>query len=210
MRKPMIAALVAATMVALPLAAQEAAQTPQVPGSLDPSRVTGGTYQVDPAHTLVGFRVNHLGFNDYFGIFGNATGTLTLDPAAPGEAEVVIEIPLTEATTASEGLTDHLQTPDFFDTANHPTARFVSTDVAVDGTRATITGDLTLRGVTRPVTIDAEFTGAGANPMTGAETIGFEGTTTVDRSEFGIDYGIPMVPDEVELQITAAFEKAEG
>jgi len=72
---------------------------------------------------------------------------------------------------------------------------------------ATIVGDLTMNGVTRPVTIAAEFTGAGANPMSKKETIGFEGTTTINRSEFGLSTFVPMVSDEVELTISAAFEK---
>jgi len=66
---------------------------------------------------------------------------------------------------------------------------------------------LTLNGVTRPVTIDAQFTGAGANPMNKKQTVGFEGVTTVKRSDFGLSYGIPMVADEVKLDISAAFEK---
>ena len=76
-----------------------------------------------------------------------------------------------------------------------------------DGTSASITGNLTLNGVTNPVTIDARFTGAGTNPMNKAETIGFEGTTTIQRSDFGVDYAVPMVSDEVMLKITVAFEK---
>ncbi|MXP43742.1 YceI family protein [Allopontixanthobacter sediminis] len=186
----------------------------QVPGAMDASRVSAGTYAVDPAHTLVGWRVNHFGFNDYFGVFGSVEGALQLDPADVSSAELEIMIPIGMVTVASEGLRDHLLrpgkeggTPDFFGPDPAP-ARFVSTQVLRTGdTTADITGDLTLNGVTRPVTINAEFTGAGANPMNRKETIGFEGSTTIKRSEFGIGYGIPMVGDEVELDISAAFEK---
>ena len=98
--------------------------------------------------------------------------------------------------------------PDFFG-AEPEAARFVSTsvDLGADGTSAEITGNLTLNGVTRPVTIDARFTGAGAHPRSQVETVGFEASGTILRSEFGIGYAIPMVSDEVELKISAAFEK---
>ena len=120
-------------------------------------------------------------------------------------------------TVAGEGLRDHLlrpgeagAKPDFFGASPAP-ARFVSTRVVPhgDGRNATILGNLTLNGVTNPVTILAEFTGAGANPMNQRETIGFEGTSMIKRSDFGIDFGIPVVSDEVELNLTAAFEKAQ-
>ncbi|MDZ4307971.1 YceI family protein [Allopontixanthobacter sp.] len=187
---------------------------PQVPGAMDASRVTAGTYAVDPAHTLVGWRANHFGFNDYLGLFGSAEGTLQLDPANVESAKVDISVPVGMVTVASDGLRDHLlrpgkdgAAPDFFGADPVP-ARFVSTAVRRTGdTTAEITGDLTLNGVTRPVTIDAEFSGAGVNPMNKKETLGFEGSATIKRSEFGVAYGIPLVSDEVELDISAAFEK---
>lgn len=187
---------------------------PQVPGTMDASRVTAGTYAADPAHTLVGWRVSHFGFNDYFGLFGSIEGTLQIDPANIETASVDITVPVGMVTVASDGLRDHLLrpgkdggSPDFFGADPAP-ARFVSTQVSrTSDTAAEITGQLTLNGVTRPVTIVAEFTGAGANPMNKKETIGFEGSTTIKRSEFNINYGIPLVSDEVELDISAGFEK---
>src|SRR5688572_19201348 len=137
------------------------------PGAADPSRVEAGSYTADSGHSLVGWRVNHFGFNDYFGIFGGVDGTLTIDPANLAGAKVDVTIPVASVTTASAGLTAHLLKPagengkaDFFG-ANPAPARFVSTNVAVSGNEAKITGDLTLNGVTKPVTLDAEFTGAG-------------------------------------------------
>jgi polyisoprenoid-binding protein YceI len=209
-------ALAAASLAALTIGTLHAQQggPPQLPGAMDVSRAQAGTYAVDPNHTLIGWRVNHFGFNDYFGIFGNSTGTLTIDPANPSAAKVDITIPVAEVTTASAGLTGHLLKPagengkaDFFG-ANPAPARFVSTKVEPNGTNAKITGDLTLNGVTKPVVIDAKFTGAGNAMMPPRRlTLGFEGTTTIKRSDFGIGFGIPMVSDEVELDITAAFEK---
>jgi polyisoprenoid-binding protein YceI len=197
--------------IAVPLIAQSA---PQMPGSMDTSRVTAGSYTVDPGHTLVGWRVSHFGFNDYFGIFGDATGTLTLDPKNPNASKVEITIPVSKVTTASAGLTGHLLRagkdggkPDFFGPAPAD-AKFVSKAVTVNGTKALITGDLTLNGVTNPVRLDAEFSGAGTNPFNKKETVGFHATSVIKRSNFGISYGIPLVTDEVKLDISVAFEKA--
>jgi polyisoprenoid-binding protein YceI len=184
------------------------AQMPTTPpGAPDPARVKAGTYAVDSHHTQILFQVNHLGFNSYYGIFGGGTGSLTLDPAKPATASVSIEIPINLMVTTSNELNTHLKTPDFFDAAKFPTATFKSTSVAVDGAKAKITGNLTLKGVTKPVVLDAWFTGAGLGPMNKAETVGFEATTTVKRSDFGISYGVPLVSDEVPLKITVAFEK---
>lgn len=187
--------------------------TPQVPGAQDASRVTAGTYAADPSHSLIAFEVNHFGFNDYYGIFGDVAGTLVLDPANPDAAKVDVTIPVASVTTASKGLTDHLlrpgkdgAAPDFFGAAPAP-ARFVSTSVKADGMKAMIAGNLTLNGVTKPVTFEAEFTGAGVNPFNKKETVGFEAETSIKRSDFGVNYGIPLVSDEVELDISVAFEK---
>jgi polyisoprenoid-binding protein YceI len=196
----------ASLLVIAPLAAQNDTP-PQLPGKIDVSRVTAGTYQSDPSHSLVGFRVNHFGFNDYFGVFGDVTGTLVIDPANPNAAKVDVTIPLTGLSTASAKLSEHLKDASFFDAEKFPTVRFVSTKVTVDGTSAMIEGDLTLRGVTKPVTLEADFTGAGINPFVKKETIGFEATTLIKRSDFGMNQAVPLISDEVRLGITAAFEK---
>lgn len=210
-----------AAVTALAFAAGAAAFAPaltaqgaaQVPGAKDPARVTAGTYAADPAHSLIGWEVNHFGFNDYYGLFGDVAGTLTIDPANPDAAKVDVTIPVANVTTASKALTDHLLRPgkdggkpDFFGPAPAP-ARFVSTSVKAEGTTAMITGNLTLNGVTKPVTFAAEFTGAGNNPFNKKATIGFEAETSIKRSDFGVDAYIPFVGDEVELDISVAFEK---
>jgi polyisoprenoid-binding protein YceI len=199
-------------LIAVPLLAQSG--PPSVPGTMDVARVTAGNYTTDPNHTLIGWRVSHFGFNDYFGIFGDVTGTLTLDPKNPGAAKVDITIPVSQVTTASAGLTDHLLRagkdggkPDFFGPAPAD-AKFVSTKVEATGTTAKITGDLTLNGVTKAVMLDATFSGAGANPFNKKETVGFHATTTIKRSDFGVAYAVPVVSDAVVLDISVAFEKA--
>lgn len=186
-----------------------------LPGVEDAGRVEAGRYIADPAHTLVGWEVNHFGFNDYFGIFGNVTGSLDIDPANLSASSVDVVIPVSEVTVASGALRDHLlrdgkdgAAPDFFG-SDPAAARFVSTAVKPDsdGDGAKITGQLTLNGVTKPVTLDAEFTGAGINPFNKKQTVGFSAEGTILRSDFGINYALPLVSDEVELNITAAFEK---
>lgn len=219
-RRSGLIALAAAAALTAPLVAQQSAQqSTKLPGAPDVSRVTGGTYQVDSDHTMVRWELDHLGITPYFGIFGDITGSLTLDPKNPAAAKVDITIPVSKVTTASAGLTAHLlkpaakpgEKPDFFG-ANPADARFVSTSVvpdAEDRDEAKITGNLTFNGVTRPVTLDAKFYGAGKMPaeMGGKENIGFEAETTIKRSEFGIAFGQGLLSDEVELDIVAAFVK---
>jgi polyisoprenoid-binding protein YceI len=205
------------SLIALPLllAAPVIAQQMTKPGSKSTASITGGTYTVDPGHTLIGWRVDHMGFNDYFGIFGDSTGTLELDPKKPNAAKVDITIPVSKVTTANAGLTAHLLRagkdggkPDFFGPT--PTdAHFVSTMVMAKGMKAMIHGNLTLNGVTKPVVLDAEFAGAGKAPpmMGGKENVGFHAKGTIKRSDFGVMMGIPVVSDAVALDITVAFQK---
>ncbi len=184
------------------------------PGKADASLVTAGTYAADPMHTLVGWRVNHFGFSDYFGLFGDVSGTLKLDPAHLEAAQLEVKIPVAKVTTASEALTAHLlragkdgAAPDFFGPAPAD-ATFKSTQVVPKGdNEAVIDGMLTLNGVTKPVSITARLTGAGANPMNRKQTVGFTGTARIKRSDFNVSFAIPMVTDTVDLDITAAFEK---
>lgn len=213
------AAATAATLVAVTggIAAAPsifAQGAPQIPGTMDPARVTAGTYALDPAHTLVSWDVNHFGFNDYFGLFGNITGTMTMDPAKINAAKFEIMVPVAEVTVASAGLKDHLlragkdgAAPDFFG----PTpgmAKFTSTSITRTGaTTANVSGMLTMNGKSAPVTLAAEFTGAGANPFNKKETVGFHARAVIDRTQWGINYGVPLVGKDVELTISAAFEK---
>ncbi len=193
-------------LFAAPLLAEETA-APALPGVADSTRVAAGAYAVDANHTQVNWQVNHFGFNDYFGLFGDVTGTLDIDPANLGSAKVDVTIPIASVATSSAGLTKHLQTPDFFDVTQFATARFVSTSVAVDGQRAIIKGDLTMLGVTKPVELESRFEGAGANPMSKKATVGFHASTTIKRSEWGMTKYVPMISDEVKLRISIAFEK---
>ncbi len=206
--------------LALPLSLAAAvpllAQLPTTaPGQPDKSRVVAGTYTADPSHSLIAWRVNHMGFNDYFGLFGSVSGTLVLDPAHPELARVTASVPVAKVTTADAELTHHLLKPappggrpEFFGEAPAP-ARFVSTGVipGSDGMSAQVNGNLTLNGVTKPVSLAARFVGAGPAMMTKAPTVGFHGKTSIKRSDFGLGGFIPLVGDAVDLEITVAFEK---
>ena len=202
--RPMLNTLAALALVTMPLAAPAVAQ---MPGAADLSRVEAGTYKVDPNHTQVILKVNHMGITPLYGAFAAGDGTLTIDPKNPTAAKVTVSFPLTGLTVTSPGFMKHLSSADFFDAAKYPDAQFVSTSVRVDGKEATITGNLTIKGITKPVTLEAEFYGAGANPQSQALNIGFKAETTIKRSDFGLGMAVPVVSDEVELEIVAAFVK---
>ena len=213
-------ALAAAASVALVAGGIAAAPTlfaqgaPQTPGAQDPARVTAGTYALDAGHTLVDWQVSHFGFNDYIGLFGNITGTLTMDPANIEAANLTVNVPIAEVTVASAGLKDHLLrpgkdggAPDFFGPAPGM-ATFTSTKVVRTGaTTADITGTLTMNGKSAPVTLKAEFIGAGDNPFNKKATVGFHARAVIDRTQWGINYAVPFVGKDVTVTISAAFEK---
>ncbi|MBA3896108.1 MAG: YceI family protein [Sphingomonadaceae bacterium] len=201
------ALFLAALALAIPAAAQEPALPKTPPGAPIAARVKAGNYKVDGDHTQVLFKVNHLGFSEYSGQFTKPTGSLTLDPRNPARDRVEISFPINQVRTTVTTLDEHLQKPEFFDAARFPEGRFVSTRVTVKGMTAVIAGNLTLKGVTRPVVLNARFVGAGAMVMGPPKlNIGFSATTSIRRSAFGISYGVPLVSDRVDLVINAAFQ----
>lgn len=189
------------------LHAQGGPPTPPPPPSHDAAKVTGGTYKADPFHTQVMYNYQHLGFTTNMGLLSGANGTLTLDPKAPNNAKLSIDVPVNTIHTTIAKLDEELVGPMFFDAAKFPNAHFESTSVSAKGETATISGNLTIHGVTKPATINAKFEAAGANPMSKKDTISFSGTATVNRADFGLGMAVPMVADKVDLKITAAFEK---
>jgi polyisoprenoid-binding protein YceI len=202
-------------LFALAVAVVSTAAFAQAPGSPNKAAISGGTYAADPGHSLVVWTLDHMGFSPYTGIFGDVTGSLTIDPKNPAAAKVDVTIPVAKVTTASAGLTQHLLRPgkdggkpDFFG-PSPANARFVSTKVVPKGDSAMVTGDLTFNGVTRPVTLQTQFYGAGKLPaaMGGKENVGFRATGTINRSDFGLGFAVPLVGDAVKLEISAAFEK---
>jgi polyisoprenoid-binding protein YceI len=170
--------------------------------------VPAGTYKVDSHHTLAAFAINHMGFNDFYGVIPNATGTLMLDPANPSADMLDISLPTAGISTTNSVLDGELKDPSWLDAAKYPDIHFTATKVTQTGAHtAHIDGNLTLHGVTKPVALDATFGGAGTNPLTKTFTIGFSATGMFKRSDFGVTKYVPLIGDDIHLLITAAFEK---
>lgn len=174
----------------------------------DPASVPAGTYAIEPSHTQVVFSVNHFGFTTYFGNFSDVSGNLSVVPNNPSAMSVSVSVPVSSVSTTSTKLTDDLKATDWLDAAHYPAMIFRSTSVTPTGkTTADIAGTLTLHGVTKPLVLHATFNGAGVNILDQKQTVGFQLTGTVKRSEFGVAKYVPLVSDEVQLIISAAFEK---
>lgn len=203
MKKLHITLVAAATLAAaIPAVAQMAK-----PGAPVAARVVAGDYTVDANHTQVVWTVDHFGVSPLTGAFGARGGTLSIDPAKPSAAKVSVAFDVAGLSTTVPPFTKHLLSADFFEVEKSPTATFTSTSVRTNGTSARITGRLTIKGITKPVTLDAKFFGAGTDPMTKKLNIGFSATGRISRSDFGLGYGLPLVPDQVDLRIAAAFER---
>jgi polyisoprenoid-binding protein YceI len=176
--------------------------------SPNPALVQGGTFQVEPSHTRVEFSVLHMGFTHYWGDFTGVSGTLYLDPAHPSADQVSVTLPVASVSTTNTKLDGEIKSTMFLDAATYPTATFTSTSVTPTGpTTATVVGQLTLHGVTHPVTLQATFNASGANPMSKAYTVGFDAKGSFNRSDFGVKTLEPLISDNVEIAISAAFVK---
>jgi polyisoprenoid-binding protein YceI len=185
-----------------------AAAPPPPAASRDPGAVRPGTYAVEPSHSRVQFTVSHMGFTEWYGDFTGLSGTLRLDPARPASSKVDIAIPVASVSTTNATLDGELRSGDWLDAARFPTMRFVSTRVVRTGPgRATIEGNLTLHGITRPVSLAASFNGAGINPLSKAYTIGFNASAAIRRSDFAVTKYVPLVGDRMTIRISVAFER---
>ncbi|CAM3849153.1 YceI family protein [Tsukamurella ocularis] len=148
-----------------------------------------GTYVVDPVHSSVEFSVRHLMVSKVKGRFDEFSGTITV--AEDGTASLAAEVDVTSVNTRNAQRDAHIRTADFFDAENHPKATFVSTGVAEKGSDYVLTGELTLRGVTKPVQFDLEF--LGTNPGMGqGEVAAFEAKTVITRQDFDITIDMPL------------------
>jgi polyisoprenoid-binding protein YceI len=169
-------------------------------------------YDLDPNHTRIDFSWTHFGFSHPMGRFDRFDGDFRFDPADPTKSSVTVTIPVSSIDTGVAKLDAHLQTADFFDVAKYPTATFKSTRVERAGEHGLkVTGDLTLHGVTKPVVLDVAINKIGPHPMAGRAAAGFDATTTIKRSDFGISNYVPNVSDEIRLWIsTEAMVPAPG
>jgi polyisoprenoid-binding protein YceI len=161
-------------------------------------------YTLDPPHTQVIFSWDHLGFSHPSGQFGQVQGTLVYDTDAPSKSSVRVSIPVKSLDTHVPALDKQLLGAEFLDVAKYPTITFVSTQVRAAGkSRFVVEGELTVHGVTHPVTLNVTLNKAGSYPMIDAPALGFGATARFDRSAFGVGEGMPMVGDALQLTISA-------
>jgi polyisoprenoid-binding protein YceI len=171
-----------------------------------------GDYTIDAAHTRLGFSARHAMVATVRGQFSDFTGTAHVDTADPASSKVELSIVANSISTGQTQRDDHLRSGDFFESEQYPNITFTSTDVARDGDEWTITGDLTIKGVTKPVTIPFELTGSAKDPY-GNTRIGFEGATTIKRSDWGMSFnaaletGGVLVSDKIKLEFDVSAIK---
>ena len=167
-------------------------------------------YTIDPKHTATVFTWNHFGFSTPSANFSDIQGTISVDNARPVNSAVNVTIPLSSLNTNVKALDDHLKNADFFDAEKYPNITFKSTKVqALGQNKYKITGDLTVKNVTKPVVLDAVLNKQGVHPMTKAESIGFNATTSFDRSAFGVGAYVPNVGDKITVNITTEASVAK-
>jgi polyisoprenoid-binding protein YceI len=171
------------------------------------------SYTFDPYHTYPNFKVSHLGFSTMYGQFTRTTGKMTLDPGKSGSVEITIDASSIDTGMQDKGpmprsRDDHLRSNDFLNVVEFPEITYKSTRVIFDGDeKATIEGDLTLLGVTKPVTLEVDRIKCGTHPFNKKEMCGFNATGTLKRSDFGMTYGLPAIGDELTLMIEAEATK---
>ena len=156
-------------------------------------------YRIDPGHSFVQFKISHLGYSWMIGTFDELSGSFAFDSEAGPEAQsIAVEIVTASVDTGHAERDKHLRSADFLDVDEHPTATFVSTGYEGDGQAGTLTGDLTLHGVTRSIAIAVTKVGEGPDPW-GGYRAGFEGTTTIVRKDFGMGYNLGPASESMEL-----------
>ncbi|KLD74600.1 polyisoprenoid-binding protein [Xanthomonas hyacinthi DSM 19077] len=162
-----------------------------------------GTYTLDPPHTDVLVQWNHLGFSNPTAYFGDVDGTLVYNAENVSKSSVQVTLPLSGLNSFTAKFDEHLRSGDFFDAAKFPSATFKSTKVTATGTnKLSVAGDLTIKGITKPVVLAVTLNGAGPHPMKKVPALGFDASTTIKRSDFGLGAYVPNVSDEVKIRIT--------
>lgn len=176
----------------------------------DIGRAPPGSYKLETAHSQVQFSISHMGLTDFHGRFNTLSGTLNLDSNQPERSATTITIQMDSLDTPSPELNSELKGSRVFGAQEFPTATFKSTSIQRTGPNTgKITGDLTLKGVTKPVTLDVTFNGGMRNPIKPVYDVGFTGHTMIKRSDFNLTGMIwsAFVGDDVELTIEAMFEQ---
>jgi polyisoprenoid-binding protein YceI len=177
----------------------------------DTVTATPVAWTIDRSHSELSFRVRHL-TGRVRGYFKEWSGTVTADPDDLAKGSVAVEVKTASINTEQEKRDAHLRSADFFDVENYPTMSFISTRVELNGKDIAITGDLTIKGVTKPVVMKGTFNGRITDPM-GRERLGFEASATIDRREFGLTWnkaveGSSLVGDEVTIDLAIEAVKS--
>lgn len=185
-----------------------AADAPQAAFSNDISQAPKGAYALEKNHASIVFRANHMGLSNYAMRFNDFDATVELDPAAPEKSKLEVTINPASFDANNPKMTEHATHADFLDVAKYPAITFTSTRIEKTGaTTGKIYGDLTMLGKTRPIVLDATFNNGGLHPFFKKYALGFSATTTIKRSDFGMNYGIPMVSDAVDARIEVEMLK---
>lgn len=165
-------------------------------------------YKIDPAHTSVAFIVNHLGFSNLIGRFNKVSGDLSFDAADVAKSKLAVTIDAASIDTNHAKRDEHLRSPDFFNVKEFPQLTFKSVKIEKTGEKTgALTGDFTMLGVTKPVTLAVTFNKAGVSPATKLETAGFSARGVVKRTDFGMKYGAPYIGEDIELLIETEATK---
>lgn len=168
------------------------------------------TYTLDSSHSQVIFSYDHLGFSTTHGMFSGFEGEIMFDEEDPAKSSVEVSMPLMSMFTGWEEREEHFMSEDFFDAAEDDMITFVSTDIEVTGENtANITGDLTMNDTTKSVVLETTLNKQGDHPRENKPWLGFDATTTLLRSDFGVGGFAPAVSDEVEVMISLEAERAD-
>ena len=171
-----------------------------------------GTWTIDPSHTRLGFVARHAMVTKVRGSFDDVAGTLVIDAANPTASTAEVTVALASVNTGSADRDGHLRSPDFFDVENHTAMTFTSTGVKQDGDDFVMLGDLTIKGVTRPVELELEPNGVATDPF-GNVRAGFEGETEISRKDFGLTWNVALetggvlVSDKIKIQLDVSAIK---
>jgi len=157
-------------------------------------------YAIDPGHSFVEFRIQHLGFSWLYGRFNEMSGGFRHDPANPETSAIEVEIDTASIDTNHAERDKHLRSSDFLDVERHPKAAFRTTGYSGSAEQGTMTGELTLHGVTKPITLEVKKLGEGEDPW-GGYRAGFVATTVLDRRDFGIDYDLGPAGWTMEMEL---------
>jgi polyisoprenoid-binding protein YceI len=167
-------------------------------------------YDIDPGHTQILFTWNHLGFSNPSATLEKIGGEFQLDTDDLTKSSVTVVLPLDGLHTGVPKLDEHLKTPEFFDASKNPEVRFKSTKVEKSGAEGLkVSGDLSMHGITKPVTLNVKINKIGDNAMMKTKSAGFDADVTLKRSDFGMSYGVPAVSDDIKVHITLSANVAK-